>query len=129
MPQIALNDADIGPLVNQSISATVQQHVGMNRQMFEAGSRSHLPDHYPHGATTQRFAPFADEKRVAIRGRCQFRALNEPRFDCRRFTVVKFVRPAIATLEPFDVEFAGFDVDVRELQGAQLRNPQTVPKH
>ena len=64
MAEIALNDADIGPLVNQSISATVPQHMGMNSQMPEARSRSHLPDHYPYGATTQWFAPFADEKRV-----------------------------------------------------------------
>jgi hypothetical protein len=50
-------------------------------------------------------------------------------FDRRRLAVEEFVRSAVATLEPVYVKLLGFNVDVRELYRAQLRNPQPVAEH
>src|SRR5262245_19322714 len=44
MPEIPLDDPNIGSFVNQSVTATMPQHVWMNLKMVKAGCLSHLID-------------------------------------------------------------------------------------
>ncbi len=51
MPQVTLDDSNIGSLVDQSATASLPQHVRMNLQMFQDSSRGEATNHHPHGTT------------------------------------------------------------------------------
>src|SRR5262249_53896955 len=96
MPEIPLNNPDIGSFIDQSITATMPQHVWMNLKMLKAGRLSHLIDQKPDCHTRQRFALLADEERVARLRRIHLRPFSKPSSHSRRLTVVKLVRSTVA---------------------------------
>ena len=66
VPQVPLDDPDVGSFVDQSVTATVPQHVRVNLKMLEISLSCNLPNQEPHRTTRQRLAPLADKERVAI---------------------------------------------------------------
>ena len=47
MSEIPLNDPDIGSFIDQSVTATVPQHVWVNLKMLKASCLSNLIDQKP----------------------------------------------------------------------------------
>ena len=84
MPEIPLNDPNIGSFVDQRVPATVPQHMRMNIQMLQAGRPSDLVDHQPHRDTRQRLAPLTDEERVAILRGIHLCSFDQPGFNGQR---------------------------------------------
>ena len=129
MSQVTLDDSDVGSFVDQSVTATVPQHMRVNLQMLQAGLSGDLPNHQPHRGSRQRFAPLTDEQRVAILRRIHPRSFGQPSFNGWRLAVVELVRTAIATFEASYVKFFRVHVDVAKLDRAKLADPQAVPEH
>jgi len=47
MPEISLDDPNIGAFINQGVAATVPKHVRVNLKMLKAGRLSDLIDQKP----------------------------------------------------------------------------------
>ena len=100
MRKISLNDPNIGSFVDQSVSATMAQHMRVNIQMIQVRSRRKSANHNPHRASRKRFAPFADKKRSALSRRIHLFALYQPSLNGARLAIVQFMRSGIAELQP-----------------------------
>jgi len=49
--QVPLDDPDVGSFVDQSVTATVPEHVRVNLKMLQTGLPSDLVDHQPDRTT------------------------------------------------------------------------------
>jgi len=129
MSEVALNDADIGSLVHQRVPARVPQHVRMDVQVRQAGRLGNQADHVPYRDAGERLATFADEQSVAVSRNFHLGPFDEPCLNSRRLAVVELVRSRVAVFEPVNVKFLGLNVDVRELNRAELGDAQPVTEH
>jgi hypothetical protein len=121
VPKPALNRPRVVPLVGESVSAGVAQHMRVRLELQAGGSGGAL-NHAGKAGRRERGSPLADEDE----GRRRALALEPAQGP--QFIPVEGMGARGAVLDSPDVEHRAVEVDLVPAQVADLGGPQAVPK-
>ena len=124
MPEVRLNEAQVGAALGEIVAARVPERVGVNVQMFKAGALGCAVEHELHGARAKRGAALGGEdvvtRRVAVL------APHPPQgADLNPAESVVAVQ---AVLQSAEMQHALVEVEVIPAEPERLAEPQAMRK-
>jgi hypothetical protein len=124
MPQIRLNEPQVGAVLGEMVSGGVAETVGMNVEGCEAGASSDAVDHELDRPVRERTAAFRNKDKIAA---VRASALEPPhRAD---FDAAEPMVPAVAAFDSFDVKDGAIEIEMVPSKSECLRKSKAMREH